>query len=71
LPRFTETFVDDGYGDMFRLMRALYDCDYDGTVTLDHSPILVPGAGAGAATAYAVGYMKALLDRLRDQGEAG
>ena len=23
LPRFTETFLDDGYGDMYRLIRSI------------------------------------------------
>jgi mannonate dehydratase len=67
LPRFVETFVDDGYMDMAEVMRALAEVDYDGTVILDHSPELVgaeePAAGGYpyAATAYAIGYMKALM----------
>ena len=62
LPRFVETFVDDGYGDMPAVMRALAQADYDGTAILDHSPRMAPCAGDSAGTAFAVGYMKALLD---------
>ena len=62
LPRFVETFVDDGYGDMPAVMRALAAVGYEGTVTPDHSPRMADCAGTAAGTAYAVGYMKALLD---------
>ncbi len=68
LPRFVETFVDDGYMDMARVVDALGEIDYDGTLILDHSPELVGAEGASgsypfAGTAYAIGYMKALLHR--------
>jgi mannonate dehydratase len=74
LPRFVETFVDDGYMDMAAVMRALEEVDYDGSVILDHSPELVgaeetsgsagaKGAYPYAATAYAIGYMRALMPR--------
>jgi mannonate dehydratase len=67
LPRFVETFVDDGIMDMAEVIGALEEVGYDGTVILDHSPELVgseePAAGGYpyAATAYAIGYMKALM----------
>ena len=63
LPHFVETFLDDGYMDMYRPMKAFQEIGYRGTMILDHSPQFVPGAGKGAATAYAMGYMKALLER--------
>jgi mannonate dehydratase len=68
LPRFVETFVDDGYMDMGRVMSALHEVSYGGTVILDHSPELVgseepvPGGYPYAATAYAIGYLKALIE---------
>lgn len=69
LPRFVETFVDEGYMDMAKIVDALRDVGYDGTVILDHSPDLVgaeePASGGYpyAATAYAIGYIKALMAR--------
>jgi mannonate dehydratase len=61
LPRFVETFMDDGYYDMYKIMKALRDVDYDGIMILDHSPTMV--GGRYTQTAYGVAYMKALLNR--------
>ena len=38
VPRFVETFVDNGYTDMVKLMRTLYEVDFRGVViaTLYH-----------------------------------
>lgn len=61
LPHFVETFLDNGAMDMYKVMRALREVEFDGVVIADH----VPGmAGGGrAATAHSIGYMKALLER--------
>lgn len=40
LPHFTETLMDDGYGDLYQVMKALVDVDFDGTVIPDHVPEL-------------------------------
>ena len=69
LPHFVETFVDDGYMDMYSVMKAFQEAGYRGTMILDHTPEFVPGAGKEAATAYAIGYMKALLARALAGGE--
>ncbi|MCL4401429.1 MAG: mannonate dehydratase [Acidobacteria bacterium] len=61
LPHFVETFMDNGYYDMYKIMKALREVDYDGIVILDHSPALV--GGNYAQTAYGFGYMRALLKR--------
>ena len=63
LPNFTETFLDNGYRDMYPLMKILVETKYGGTVTLDHTPAFVQHAGSGSGTAYAIGYMRALLER--------
>jgi mannonate dehydratase len=61
LPKFRETFVDNGYLDMYQVMKALREVNFDGIVIPDH----VPGGGYPAANnAYTVGYMKALRDRV-------
>jgi mannonate dehydratase len=60
LPKFRETFVDEGYLDMYQVMQALKKVDFKGIIIPDH----VPGGGYPAAnTAYTLGYMKAMRDR--------
>jgi mannonate dehydratase len=61
LPHFVETFMENGYYDMYKIMKALRDVNYDGIVILDHSPRMV--GGNYAQTAYGFAYMKALLNR--------
>ena len=61
IPAFTETFVDNGYTDMWKVMRALREVEFDGVAIGDHFPAMV--GGKNVAIAYTVGYMKALLSR--------
>jgi mannonate dehydratase len=68
LPHFVETFMDNGYYDMYRIMKALRDVDYDGIVILDHSPSMV--GGNYAQTAYGFGYMRALLNRANAEAKS-
>lgn len=63
LPHFVETFVDDGYMDMYQVMKALAEVRFDGIAIPDHVPQMAGGHEAGYA--YTVGYMKALLDRAK------
>ncbi len=65
LPHFVETFMDNGYYDMYKIMRALRKVNFDGIVILDHSPNMV--GGRYAQTAYGVAYMKALLKRANEE----
>jgi mannonate dehydratase len=61
LPHFVETFIDDGYGDMYGILKALKDVEFDGILYPDHIPEMIyPGTG----TAFTVGYMKAMVDRV-------
>ena len=59
LPYFVETFVDNGYTDMNKLMRTLREIDFRGVVIADHVPQMVGGRLTGWA--YSIGYIKALL----------
>ena len=68
LPHFVETFMDNGYYDMYKIMKALCDVDFDGIVILDHSPRFV--GGNYAQTAYGFAYMKALLHRANAEAKA-
>ena len=67
LPVFTETFLDNGYMDMYRIMSILVRKGYSGTVTPDHMPRFTKKAGRASALAYAVGYMRALYQRARQE----
>ena len=63
LPRFVETFVDDGYADMYPVMKAFVEVDYQGTMILDHTPKFSRSPSRDPERAYAIGYMRALLER--------
>ena len=61
LPHFVESFVDSGYMDMWKIMRALREVGFDGAVIGDHFPEMV--GVSRASVAYTIGYIKALVDR--------
>ncbi len=61
LPHFTETFLDDGYADMFKILKALKEVDFNGVIIADHIPgMIYPQTG----TAFSIGYMKGLVERV-------
>lgn len=60
LPHFVETFMDNGYGDMSKIMNALVEVKFDGIAILDHTPQLV--GGHFTEQAYGFAYMRALLN---------
>jgi len=61
LPHFVETFMDNGYYDMAKIMQALVEVRFDGIVILDHTPDVV--GGHYPEQAYGFAYMKALRNR--------
>lgn len=62
---YREVMLDDGDIAMFRVLQALHAVGYDGGLAVDHLPELTAdNAFQGMATAYAVGYMKALIAAL-------
>lgn len=67
LPRFVETFHDDGYMDMYQVMKALREVNYTGTVVPDHIPQLTGDAGRRAGLAYCIAYMRALIRRANEE----
>lgn len=69
LPCFTETFIDEGYQDMQAIMTAFVRAGYNGTLVMDHSPELI--GGRYAQTAYATGYLKALLHAAEREAARG
>jgi len=69
LPHFTETFLDNGYMDMYQVMRTFVESGYSNTMILDHTPRFAGRYADGAGTAYAIGYMRALMERAWDEVE--
>ncbi|MBM3738013.1 MAG: TIM barrel protein [Acidobacteria bacterium] len=58
IPYFVETFPDNGYTDMRKLMRTLVEANFNGNLIADHVPTMVGGPMVGWA--YSLGYIKAL-----------
>ncbi len=62
---YAEVMVDDGDLDMAKVLRTLHEVGYDGVIDYDH-PVSIAGEGPVPKQyiAFAVGYMKGLLDSL-------
>ncbi|HEY8597402.1 MAG TPA: mannonate dehydratase [Thermomicrobiales bacterium] len=65
LPHFVETFIDDGYQDMYQIMKVLQEVGFRGVAIPDHIPKMSDDPRLG--TAYTIGYMKALLQRAKEE----
>jgi mannonate dehydratase len=58
IPYFVETYIDNGYTDMYKLMKTLVDVDFRGNLIADHVPAMA--GGRAAAWSYSMGYIRAL-----------
>jgi mannonate dehydratase len=68
LPRFNETFPDDGYGDLYQVMKTLREVRYSGAVEPDHVPHLAGDNGIlRAGTAYCIASMRGMLRRANQE----
>jgi mannonate dehydratase len=64
LPVFHETFLDDGYLDMYKVMRAFREVRYSGSLLPDHIPHLISDdEHRRAGLAYSIAYMRSFLHR--------
>ena len=63
LPRFHETFQDDGYQDMYLLMKALRGVRSTASLIPDHYPGIVGDTNHRIANAYMVSTMRQMLQR--------
>ncbi|HEV7248068.1 MAG TPA: mannonate dehydratase [Shinella sp.] len=61
VPRYEETFVDNGDVDMAEIVRILRDESFDGVMVPDHVPDVHSNAPWHAGMAYTIGYMRALV----------
>ncbi len=79
LPHFTETLMDDGYYDMYKVMKAMVEVNFDGIAIPDHIPGLGSSPGGGQrrggggeyrpnpGLAYSIAYMRALLNAVQSE----
>jgi mannonate dehydratase len=69
LPVFHETLLDDGYLSMYKVMKTLWDVNFDGTLLPDHIPLLSgDDEKKRAGLAYLIAYMNALLRQVKEEG---
>lgn len=61
LPHFQEVFLDEGDVDMYRAMTIYRDVGFNGPFMMDHTPHLAQTKAGWAGRAYAVGYIRGLI----------
>lgn len=72
LPRFEETLAEDGYADMYAILKQLVACGCSGVISVDHAFRPLDGFGGMAGSfAYPTGYLKGLLDAAERETAAG
>jgi mannonate dehydratase len=69
IPYFVETYIDNGYTDMWKLMQTLVDVDFRGNLIADHVPAMV--GGRYSAWSYSMGYIRALYQAAQGQRQKG
>jgi mannonate dehydratase len=68
-PHFVETFIDDGYQDLYPVMKAMQESDFRGCVIADHVPGMVGGRYAGSA--YSIAWIRAMKARAEAEVKRG
>jgi mannonate dehydratase len=66
--KFQESFPDDGDVDMIRALRAYREAGVDAMVMPDHVPHIPGDEGSRQAFAFAIGYIAAVLELVRQEG---
>lgn len=61
LPHFVETFIDNGYFEMYQAAKTLQEVGFYGVMIPDHIPQMADHSRVG--TAYSIAYMKAHVER--------
>jgi mannonate dehydratase len=68
VPKFHETFVDEGNFDTVEAVRTLQDIGYDGVVIPDHVPDMVGDDDwRHRARGFTVGYLRGVVDTVRSE----
>lgn len=60
-----ETLIDNGYQDMYEVMKALREVQFDGCIIPDHIPAMLGGHRVGVA--YSIAYMRALVQAVNNE----
>jgi mannonate dehydratase len=72
MPDFHETFPDNGYLNMYRVMKALGEVRFNGMVVPDHVPLCGDSeAGPKAGEAYIFGYIRAMIQAAAAESRIG
>lgn len=66
VPQYREAFVDEGDINMVRCLKILRKNQYTGVLIPDHTPEMTCNASWHAGMAYALGYMKGVMQTLND-----
>ena len=62
MPVFEEVLSEDGYANMYEIMKQFVRCGFDGFISVDHGFAGYPETGGELGSlAYATGHMKGLL----------
>ncbi|MDY0289893.1 MAG: mannonate dehydratase [Sphaerochaeta sp.] len=69
VPVYDEVFIDEGDIDMFEALRILKKHDFQGVLIPDHTPELLCDASWHAGMAYALGYIRAILQSLEKENQ--
>jgi mannonate dehydratase len=67
VPRYHEVFVDEGDVDMVRALRIYRKNGFDGVMIPDHTPQMSCGAPWHAGMAFALGYIRGILNTLQSE----
>jgi mannonate dehydratase len=69
VPHYRETFIDDGDVDVRRVLQILADSGFDGVIIPDHAPQMTCSAPWHAGMAFAMGYLRAMMQDLEGGSE--
>ncbi|MDR1730916.1 MAG: mannonate dehydratase [Synergistaceae bacterium] len=64
IPTYHETFIDEGDIDVYRVLEILHRNDFRGVIIPDHSPLVASPSPWHTGMAYALGYIRAMMQRV-------
>jgi mannonate dehydratase len=68
VPKFNETFVDEGNFDTVEIVRTLHDVGFEGPIIPDHVPKMVGDTDwRHRARGFTVGYLRGVVDTVRSE----
>jgi len=71
VPRYEETFIDEGDVDMLEAMRAFRDVGYSHTMVSDHTPRVVGDfSGGRIGRTFSHGYIRGMIQAVNAEGRA-